>query len=291
MHGGVPFERYDRAVRGWVGCVASGLAVFVAVANLIAALDHRSPYSATLPTYGLLASLVAALAHAAALAARSRYGKGAYLKATWFALAVALVAATPRSSDLGSLLGHAVFAGVLAAFFRGFSAPVLGALSRPGRGLLPTWAAAHALSLGAVWACLHGLLAVGFALQGQGADAHRYLGGPTTALLAVVAAVTAWLRRRERRWHDALRAGELPGYALRPALTVENATALPAWGARQGGADGVLVRVEPSAEGVFREGAVEVPVVRVPFTAMRRGEGVWWAVAAVAVAATVIALR
>lgn len=292
MDGGVPFERHDRALRGWRGHAASGAAVFVAMSSLFAALDHGSPRGATVSTRWLLAAGVAALAHAVALAARSRYGKGAYFTAMWASLSAAMVAAASRSTDLGLMFSMVVSAGVLAAFFRGFSAPVLGVLSRPGRGLLSAWTAAHALSLGAVWVCLHGLLAVGYALHGQGDGAHRYLGGPTTALLAVTAVFTAWLRRRERRWHDALRAGEAPGSALRPALTVENFAELPAWGARRSGADGVLLRVEPSAEGVFREGTVEVPVARVPFSAMRGGDdAVWWLMAAMAVAATVISLR
>lgn len=290
MDGGVPFERYDRALRGWAGCAASGLAVFVAMSSVYGLFDGAGILDESPRAGGLVPAAVASLSHAVALAAQSRRGKGAYYAVMWAALAVAFVAAV-RTNDLGRLVSAAISGAVIAAFFRGFSAPVLAVLSRPGRGLLSTWVAAHAVSLGAVWVCLHGLLAVGFIFHGQGADAHRYLGGPTTALLAVTAVFTAWSRRRERRWHDALRAGEVAGYALRPALSVEGFASLPAWGARRGGADGALVRVEPSAEGVFREGTVEVPVARVPFSAMGPGERWWWLLAAVAVAATAVSLR
>lgn len=292
MDGGVPFERYDRAARGWLGHAASAVTVFVAVACAVGALHEHGARVLASRAWVVSASMVAII-HALALAAQSRWGKGRYFVATWAAWLVILFAFTLSEGRLSrsDLASVAMGLGVLAAVLRGLAGPVLVALSRRGPGVTGAWLVAHAVSFTAVWAFLRIFATFAAFAHPHARSAPWTMAGPATFVLGCVAAVAAWVRWRERRWHIAVAAGGVAGYALAPALSVEGFASLPTWASVKGEADAVLVRVARPGEGAFREGDASVPVARVPSAPQGRPDLVWGLMALGIALATVTSSR
>lgn len=189
-------------------------------------------------------------------------------------------------SQLGlALLKDAYVSVILLGVAMSLLSPTLQQESGDERGrFVVRWVRAHAVILTVAWVAQ-------LLLRAASPTRHppALLAGAVPAMLAATAGLTAWMQRRLRRWHDALREGAIPGCSLAHAMRSDHETGLPRWwppGAVD--TDGLLCHDAGVDEGTPVAGAASVPLALVPHAPMRAVEWRWAAVAAVAATATLV---